>query len=204
LNAKGQITRQYVYLANQPIAVIDTPDGSQLDNEEHSQLGQIAADIATAFKAWFSSTETIAYLHANHLGATELATDSNGAPIWRGDYSPYGKIVQASVSRAIGNTKEKANFKLNLRLPGQYEDEETGLYYNDHRYYDPNRGQYLTPDPLGLRGGINSYAYTANNPLKYIDPTGLILFAFDGTGNSDPAQPGGSISNVDKFYQAYD
>ena len=204
LSDKGQITRQTIYLADQTIAVIDTPQGSQLDSIERSPLAQIGADIAAAFKAWFSSNEAIVYLHNNHLGATELVTDANGNPIWQAAYSPYGKIVQVSASGTIGNIQQqKTGFKLNLRLPGQYEDEETGLYYNDHRYYDPNRGQYLTPDPLGLRGGINSYAYAADNPLKYIDPSGLILFAFDGTNNSAPAPDKDQLSNVRKFFDVY-
>jgi RHS repeat-associated protein len=95
-------------------------------------------------------------------------------------------------------------FELNLRLPGQYADKETGLYYNDHRYYDPARGRYLTPDPLGLAGGANGYAYAGVNPMKYIDPSGLILFAFDGTNNSNPPPGADDFSNVYKFFLAYD
>ncbi|MFZ5543981.1 MAG: phospholipase effector Tle1 domain-containing protein, partial [Pseudomonadota bacterium] len=94
--------------------------------------------------------------------------------------------------------------RLDLRLPGQWEDEESGLYYNDQRYYDPEAGRYISPDPLGLEGGLNGYAYVGNNPLGYGDPLGLVLFAFDGTGNSDPAPSGDSISNVRKFFLAYD
>ncbi|EBU8678179.1 RHS repeat-associated core domain-containing protein [Salmonella enterica subsp. enterica serovar Parkroyal] len=58
------------------------------------------------------------------------------------------------------------------RFPGQYEDAESGLYYNRFRYYDSEAVQYLTPDPVGLAGGVNLYAYVPN-PLKYIDPLGL-------------------------------
>jgi RHS repeat-associated protein len=58
---------------------------------------------------------------------------------------------------------------VNLRYPGQYYDAETGLHYNWHRYYDPRIGRYITSDPIGLRGGLNTYAYTNNNPLRYID-----------------------------------
>ena len=177
--------------------MIDTPDGRALSHTEESLSGQIAADIVTILKAWFADDETVVYLHTNHLGAPELATDASGHPVWAATYAPFGRIV-----RAAGNFKP--GFRLDLRLPGQVEDEETGLYYNGRRYYDPDRGRYLTPDPLGLAAGINTYTYAAGNPLKYVDPEGLILFAFDGTGNSDPAQAGSTLSNVVKFWQLYE
>ena len=58
-----------------------------------------------------------------------------------------------------------------IRLPGQQYDEESGLYYNRHRYYDPLQGRYITQDPIGLRGGWNVYAYPLD-PVGYIDPLG--------------------------------
>ena len=62
---------------------------------------------------------------------------------------------------------------VNLRLPGQYYDAETGLHYNVFRDYDPSLGRYLESDPIGLDGGLNTYAYVEGNPLLYIDPLGL-------------------------------
>ncbi|PAU63975.1 hypothetical protein BZL41_11065, partial [Pseudomonas sp. PIC25] len=55
---------------------------------------------------------------------------------------------------------------------GQYFDAETGLHYNRHRYYNPNTGCFLTPDPIKLSGGLNNYQYV-NNPTGWVDPLGL-------------------------------
>jgi RHS repeat-associated protein len=59
-----------------------------------------------------------------------------------------------------------------IRLPGQQYDKETGLYYNRHRYCDPQQGRYITQDPIGLRGGWNMYSYPLD-PVSNIDPRGL-------------------------------
>jgi RHS repeat-associated protein len=193
LDGQGTIRRQYVYLAEQPVAIIDTTNGGSANGTTNAG---VKAGIANLWRAWFGKGETIVYLQTNHLGAVEMATDVKGKPIWQANYGPFGKLMPAVARRRPG-------FELNLRLPGQYADKETGLYYNDHRYYDPARGRYLTPDPLGLGGGANGYAYVGGNPLKYIDPEGLVLFAFDGTGNGEAPPAGDSISNVRKFYEAY-
>ncbi|MMG18754.1 RHS repeat protein, partial [Salmonella enterica subsp. enterica] len=65
-----------------------------------------------------------------------------------------------------------AYFHQPLRLPGQYFDDETGLHYNLFRYYAPECGRFVSQDPIGLRGGLNLYAYCPN-PLTWIDPLGL-------------------------------
>jgi RHS repeat-associated protein len=84
------------------------------------------------------------------------------------------------VNDDVDGDGERVTF--NLRQPGQYYDRETGLYYNYFRYYDPETGRYVTSDPIGLAGGINTYAYVHNNPLKFIDPFGLdSLVANNGT-----------------------
>lgn len=194
LSADGSIARQYVYLADQVVAAIDCEHTAPAERPR-SPFAQAVADLGTVFVGWFSRKDRTAYLHTNHLGAVEAATDREGKLLWRAAYHPYGKLASLSAQRG---------FQLNLRLPGQYLDAETGLHYNDRRYYDPELGRYLTPDPIGLQGGVNSYAYVDGNPLKYVDPSGLVLFAFDGTGNSSNPGTGSSLSNVWKIYQAYD
>ncbi|WEN42643.1 Protein RhsC [Thauera sp. GDN1] len=197
LDTNGRILRQYIWLADLPLAVIDTPQGIAPAKADSTPMSDFMNEIGKLLRASFTEDEAIAWLHANHLGAPELATGADGRVLWRATYAPFGA---AKI--------ESQGFTLNLRLPGQHFDPETGLHYNRARYYDPELGQYLTPDPLGTPDGPNPYAYVAFNPLRYVDPDGLVLFAFDGTGNSDdrndPAMAGSGFSNVVNFLRAYE
>jgi RHS repeat-associated protein len=203
LNGQGQIQRQYIWLADLPLAVIDTPQGKALGVQRNA-LQQVWADMQQITAGWLSSTnESLVWLHTNHLGAPEAATDAAGHIVWRASYAPFGAatVIAASTSASTKDGVTGAAFVLNLRLPGQVLDPETGLHHNRQRYYDPALGQYLTPDPLGTPDGPNPYAYVAFNPLTNIDPDGLILFAFDGTGND--ASDRALFSNVVRFRELY-
>ncbi|OPX99192.1 MAG: putative deoxyribonuclease RhsC [Syntrophorhabdus sp. PtaB.Bin006] len=104
---------------------------------------------------------SVYYYHTDHLGTPPVLTDSSGAVAWKAAYGAFG-AVNITV----------ANVENNIRFPGQYYDTETGLHYNWNRYYDPKTGRYITPDPIGLEGGVNVYGYVEANPINKIDPEG--------------------------------
>jgi RHS repeat-associated protein len=87
---------------------------------------------------------------------------------WRWDGAdPFGTL------QPDGNPASLGTYVQNLRFPGQYYDQESNLHYNYHRDYDPRIGRYVQSDPIGLNGGVNTYAYVGGNPLLYSDPSGL-------------------------------
>jgi len=121
--------------------------------------GQVIADAIKLTP--MTGAERLRTLHTDHLNTPRLATDAAGAVVWRWNGS------------AFGSTAPSGSATINLRFPGQYYDAESGFHYNWNRYYDPKIGRYITSDPIGLDGGLNTYAYVKNNPLSLVDPNGL-------------------------------
>jgi RHS repeat-associated protein len=107
------------------------------------------------------------YVHTDHLGTPRAITNGNTV-IWRWDADPFG--IRAPDENPDGDL---TLFTYNLRFPGQYYDQESGLHYNYHRTYDPSTGRYLESDPIGLIGGLNTYGYVGANPNGYFDFFGL-------------------------------
>ncbi|SFE66492.1 RHS repeat-associated core domain-containing protein [Paenibacillus algorifonticola] len=112
-----------------------------------------------SFKGLFSKKELTDY-----LGTLVEMYDENETKTWSCELDIYGEI-------AWYNLQGKRN-AYPFRYPGQYEDEETGLYYNRFRYYSPQEGIYTQQDPIGLAGGIRLYGYVLNSNT-YVDVFGL-------------------------------
>jgi len=119
-----------------------------------------------------ANSGTLYYVHNDQLGTPQALTDESGVVVWSGEYDPFGKAAVDEDADADGNA-----VAFNVRLPGQYYDVETGLHYNYFRYYDPTTDRYLTSDPIGLQGGLNTYLYTNANPVRFTDPLGLFAGA---------------------------
>ena len=111
-----------------------------------------------------SETPTLYYIHADQVAQPQKMTDASGAVVWDRVATPFG--VEASLMGSLTQ---------GLRFPGQTNDPETSLNQNWHREYAPELGRYAQSDPIGLMGGVNTYAYVKGNPLRFVDPTGQII-----------------------------
>jgi len=129
----GVLIREYFYLNGEPLAQVTKSGG----------------------------TETVTYLHTDHLATPRYGTNAAGSTVWTWDSGAFGKET------ATGSAT------VDLRFPGQYYDTETTLHYNVNRYYNPATGRYISSDPSGLDAGLGTYVYVSVNPLLFIDPEGL-------------------------------
>jgi RHS repeat-associated protein len=127
-DSTGTTLAEYVYLNQQPIAVI--------------KQGEVY------------------YIHTDHLDTPRVITDTSQTIVWRWTSEAFGATLANEDVDGDGMP-----FAFNLRFAGQYFDKETKLHYNYFRYYDPSTGRYITSDPIGLNGGLNTYAYVGGNPL---------------------------------------
>ncbi len=118
-------------------------------------------------------------IYHNQLGAPVRIEDASGEVVWQADYDPYG----------YARVQPGSTLECNVRMPGHYFDAETELHYNRFRYYMPKLARYLQPDPLGLAGGINLYAYTPR-PLSSVDLLGLHPDEADPNSKGKPGEGG--------------
>ena len=113
----------------------------------------------------FDETGTFTWTHGDHLGSASAATNATGAILWTESYTPFGEVLQDP----LGN-RDEAGFTGHIR------DAATGLTYAQARFYDPVIARFYAPDPVGFAGGgpgyFNRYAYTMNDPVNLVDPTG--------------------------------
>src|SRR5574343_443865 len=143
-DAAGNPAYELVYLGDTPVAVISQQRGT---------------DVQTL----------LSYAYPDHLDTVRVIVRSaDHAIVWRWDTAePFGNTVPNDNPNALGV------YTFNLRLPGQVYDKESKLSYNMHRDYRAQSGRYVQSDPIGLQGGINTYAYVEGNPVNNTDPEGL-------------------------------
>jgi RHS repeat-associated protein len=171
LNALGQrvkksnasLTRYFVY--DEAGHLLGEYDGTGALIQETVWLN----DTPVATLRPNGASVSLYYVHTDHLNTPRrVSRPSDNVIVWRWDSDPFG--TTAANEDPDGDS---VLFAYNLRMPGQYFDAESGANYNYFRDYDPYTGRYIQSDPIGLGGGINTYAYVGGNPVGYSDPTGL-------------------------------
>lgn len=175
------ISRRYIYAGKLPVAFIDYEQATFPIKKTSTE------EVPLDDPRRHSHLSKLYFIHTDHIGQPFMVTDQEKKIHWLAHNSPTGKshILHADI-------------EFNLRLPGQYYDKETGWHYNMNRYYDPGAGHYLEPDPIGPVPNNDPFGYAAQQPRLFIDPLGLLLFAFDGTENNKY-----SNTNVLKFTRLY-
>ena len=149
--------------------------GSVADAVRFVRLAETRTVQADAVKFTPNTAEALLYVHSDHLGAPQKLTDGTGAVVWDASFRPYGE--EDAITGAADT---------NQRFPGQYFDIESALHYNYRRDYDPAIGRYMQSDPIGLAGGLNTYAYVGGNPVNDVDPTGefgIVVYGGDKVGH---------------------
>lgn len=153
------VNGESAYYINNGLSVLNELDSNGVVTKTIVMgLGQVAQ---------IDAGDTIIYTHQDVLGSTMLRTDSTGTIVSKYQYDPFGQLIG----------KEAAN-DTNYLFTGQEYDPESDLYYYNARYYNPSLGRFISRDPmLGSQNdtlGYNEYAYARNNPLKYVDPSGMV------------------------------
>ena len=131
-----------------------------------ASCGLTVAQMQSQMDPVYTPARKIHLYHCDHRGLPLALISTEGTTAWYAEYDEWGNQL---------NEENPHQLQQLIRLPGQQYDEESGLYYNRHRYYDPLRGRYITQDPIGLKGGWNFYQYPLN-PVTNTDPLGLEVF----------------------------
>ncbi|OEC49109.1 hypothetical protein A9G49_21055 [Aeromonas sp. ANP5] len=130
--------------------------------------------------------ERLHYIVTDVAGTARELCSEAGDILWRGEQRLWGNYradaIPQPLRRFLGDAANEETY-CELRYQGQLYDQETGLYYNRHRYFDPELGQYISPDPIGFAGGLRPQGYV-HNPLEWVDPLGLTRRCFPNQPSS--------------------
>jgi len=178
-DSSGALLTEHVWLGNTPVAVL----------KQSASTSTLSGQLLGGVAAYFVQTD--------NLDAPRVVVNALNQLVWRWDSSPFGE------GNADQNPGLLGLFDYRLRYPGQLFDDVAKTHYNLLRDYDPALGRYLQSDPIGLDGGIATYAYVESDPLGSIDPTGERRYGGFGSAGSKASPNCGPCNGKDKRSHEY-
>jgi len=143
-------------------------------------------DIPVAMIKLSGPTATHYAIYTDHLNTPRVILDNLGQVRWRWMGEPFG--ASPAEEQPMSGF---AVLQQSLRFPGQLYEPFGGRHYNHFRDYDPTTGRYVQSDPIGLAGGLNTYAYVGGNPVSLTDPLGLVAATMSPSGGPGSGGGGG-------------
>ncbi len=181
--SQAGVRQHFLFDQHQRVAEVDDHEGDWRIRRRYLFVNQVPVAILD----YQDGEPQLMFVHTDGIGLPRVVTDSKQQVRWRGRFTPFGRLIAS-----------EGMLDMPLRYPGQMADPFTGWHDNYQRTYDPDWGHYLETDPLGSVPGVAAWAYAGQQPRRYADPLGLMLFAFDGTRNRPE-----SLTNVWLLGQAY-
>ncbi|WP_310567543.1 type VI secretion system tip protein TssI/VgrG [Hydrogenophaga sp.] len=164
------------------------------------EIGGFVPAVQIQKQSWNPLTAQPHFVQCDHLGTPQEITDGNGLKIWAAELKAFGQLNKLDSNS--GNIKtHELQLKQKIQFQGQYLDGEVNLHYNLNRYFDPQSGNYLSKDPIGLNGDSNLFSYASGSPVNHIDPLGLVSFVGQVGGSWVPGV--GAEGNLGAFLTLY-
>ncbi|MGQ1272461.1 RHS repeat-associated core domain-containing protein [Acinetobacter baumannii] len=147
------------------IQLIETPDYQEYQTKPYSIYKDPVWNGNTRKKR--TDVEQITFYHCDQVGTPQTMTNTRGECVWEIIQDTWGTALEIKAVNQDNPFEQN-----NLRFQGQYYDHETELHYNRYRYYESHSARYMSKDPIGLEGGMNSSSYVSD-PTQWVDPYGL-------------------------------
>ncbi|WP_228146405.1 RHS repeat-associated core domain-containing protein, partial [Acinetobacter baumannii] len=205
-SAQMSYTKHYIYEPNSfvPllqagykdfIQLIETPDYQEYQTKPYSIYKDPVWNSTTRKKR--ADLEQITFYHCDQVGTPQTMTDIRGECVWEILQDTWGAVSQIKALNQDNPFEQN-----NLRFQGQYYDQETELHYNRYRYYEPHSARYVSKDPIGLEGGMNTSSYVSD-PNQWIDPKGLNSFNYGEMFGIPASAQSGLAYQGQRNYECY-
>lgn len=179
--------------------------GTEVTIFVYNAAGLLVEEYSTTIAS--TQDAQVSYLTTDHLGSPRTITDENGAVTNRKDFTAFGETVTSSerVGGSNGNGYDDPQAVIRQDYTGYQKDDESGLEFAQARYYNTGHGRFTSVDPLTASAdaadpqSFNRYAYVGNDPLNFVDPSGLEMcsaeYSFSQCGGSGAFWGGGSFGD---------